>query len=123
MALVKNSMPLCHVCGCLMKRTRIKPISDKQKKRKFEWLKVTIKKATDLGFLCQWCGQTGSLNHSFNPLGGHHIIKRRYRIDTYENCFICHWATCHDYLERHPLIKLEYPDKNEVGILAKYKGE
>ncbi len=84
----------------LKRKTPIKRTpSPKQREKNKIWKEIVIRKADDLYGICQWCNQWGSLYADFNPLGGHHIIRRsRGRIDTYENCYICHWATCHSVI-------------------------
>ncbi len=57
------------------------------------------------------------MNDSYNPLIGHHIIKRRYGNHTIENCFLVHVVICHCSADK---VELEYPDKGEVGIMYKY---
>jgi len=76
-----------------VKKTRIKPISDKQKLKNMEWRKITLLKWASLGRKCQWCGAFVR-----NP-SGHHIIKRRFNIHTKENCYVCHELPCHRFIE------------------------
>jgi hypothetical protein len=95
-------------------KTQIKQVSERQKIINREWSKVVQQKCKDLNYICQWCGKEGLPSKSGihrNCLTGHHIIKRRFGIHTYENAFICHWR-CHDFIETHN-IKVEiYPTKS-----------
>ena len=89
-----------------MKKVRINPISDKQKEKNKQWKAITDRKVKDLNNICQWCGRFGWL------LDGHHIIKRRYGIDTYENCYICH-RLCHGFIEDNNVDVRIYKSKEE----------
>lgn len=80
----------------------INRISRKQQAQNKTWREVTRHKAANLDFICQWCGQHGTFEDDYNPLSGHHIIKRsKGRIDTYWNCYVAHWTTCHEFIENH----------------------
>ena len=101
-----------HKQAYLTKRTPIKHTSNKQKEKNKHWKEVTNQKASDLHYLCQWCGKLGDMlimDTSF-CLDGHHIIKRRYNIHTYKNCYICH-RLCHCFIEDHNIDVGVYPNK------------
>lgn len=87
-------------------------ISDKQRIINAEWKAITDQKAKDLNNVCQWCGLKGSRNDPFNPLDGHHILKRSYNIHTYENCYVCHRVSCHRFIEDNNIDIRECPDKH-----------
>ena len=98
-------------------KTKLKtktPINQKSQKQKYidsEWHKNVQQKCIDLDFTCQWCGKKGlptKAGLSRNCLTGHHIIKRRFGIHTYENVYICHW-NCHDWIETHNIKVERYP--------------
>jgi len=76
----------------------LNPVSDRQRAINALWKAITDQKAKDLNYTCQWCHLPGRRDDPFNPLEGHHIIKRRYNIHTYENCFVCH-RLCHNFIE------------------------
>lgn len=87
-------------------RKRIKPISDKQKIKNALWNKITNGRCEKLGYICEYCGKRGQRINSeaLDWLDGHHIQRRsRGRIDTEENCYICH-RVCHSYIEDHNII-------------------
>jgi hypothetical protein len=97
----------------LQGKKKLNPFTEKQRAIQLEWSKVVQQKSKDLNFICQWCGRQGQPTKagiSRNCLTGHHIIKRRFGIHTYENAFICHWL-CHDYIETHGVNVVEYPSK------------
>ena len=97
----------------LQAKKRINKITLKQKLMNEEWSKNVKQKCKDLNFICQWCGLKGlptSAGLSRNCLTGHHIIKRRFGINTYENVYVCHW-TCHDFIETHAIKVEVYPNK------------
>ena len=75
-------------------------VSDKQRLINAKWKAITDQKAKNLNYICQWCHLPGRRDDAFNPLDGHHIIKRRYNIHTYMNCLLCH-RLCHQALELH----------------------
>ncbi len=79
-------------------RRRINLISPKQKEKNKHWKEITARKADDLYGICQWCNQWGSLYGDFNPLDGHHTIKRRHNRNEYEDCYLCH-RLCHSFIE------------------------
>jgi len=100
-----------------MRRTRLKPISEKQRAKNAHWKEVTDRKAEDLGYICQWCGLVGSrvLDDDWAHLDGHHVIKRRYNVNTPENCYVCH-RLCHQFIggenpEHTPIDVRVYPSK------------
>lgn len=95
-----------------MKRTPLRKKSKKQTEKDKHWKEVTNQKAKDLSFRCQWCGQLGTRVWNENPwqyLSGHHKIKRRFNIHTYENCYLCHVLPCHHFLETLGVDVREYP--------------
>ena len=100
---LKSSTPL-------KARKRLNPISDRQRERNAKWKKITDQKALNLNHICQWCGKLGRRDDPFNPLEGHHIIKRSYRIDTWENCYLCH-RLCHSFIEDNSIDVREFPNK------------
>ncbi len=95
----------------LKTRKPINKISVKQRERNKQWNETTDNKCVATGFICQWCGKPGKRDGNINSLTGHHIIKRRYRIDTRENCYIAHWQPCHDFIEIHSIDVRVYPNK------------
>jgi hypothetical protein len=94
----------------LKSHKKINSISAKQRERNKNWREITDKKCVDTGFICQWCGEYGKRDDDFNPLDGHHIKKRRYMIDTYENDFICH-RLCHQFIEDNGIKVEVYSNK------------
>ena len=94
-----------------VRKTRLRPISDKQRAKNAHWNEVTISKCYEVGFICQWCGQPGQRNDNtrFDYLDGHHIIKRRFNIHTKENCYIVHRAPCHGEVDITDV--LQYPNR------------
>ena len=97
----------------MRKRSPIKPVSDKQMERNRIWKEVSDERAYELNMRCEWCGRYGSrvLDDPWLHLDGHHIIKRRYRDDTKENCYICHRLPCHREIEDNNINVREYPNK------------
>lgn len=95
----------------LKSKKHINKASERQKERNRIWSEVTNQKITDLNFHCEWCGRLGQRTGTENFLSGHHIIKRRFRIDTYENCYISHWITCHSYIENNGIDVRIFPNK------------
>jgi len=81
-----------------MRNSTIKPISKKQAAKNREWSAITIDRIERLGEICEWCGGWGWRGHPWNPLEGHHMIKRRHNIHTEANCFVCH-KFCHNEIE------------------------
>lgn len=87
-----------------MKRTRIKPISDKQKEKNRIWNKITDEVCEELGYICQYCGKKGqrTVPERFDYLDGHHIIKRSQGGRNVKgNCCIAHRIPCHRYIDDH----------------------
>ena len=74
-----------------MNKSRLRPISDKQKEKNKRWKAITDQKARDLNYICQWSGGLGHREdpESLSYLDGHHIVPRRYNIHTYDNCYLC----------------------------------
>lgn len=95
----------------LKARKRLNPISDKQRERNALWKEITDQKAKDLDYICQWCGLPGKRDYGYAHLDGHHTIKRRYRIDTPEICYVCHQIGCHPFIEEHNIDVRIYPNK------------
>lgn len=97
-----------------MKKSRINPISKKQRIRNKLWAEITDQLCLELKYTCQYCGKLGqrdNLGNLWTYLDGHHIFKRsRGRLDTKENCYPCH-RHCHEEIER----------KNIVVSLGDYK--
>ncbi len=83
-------------------------VSTKQKVINELWREITDQKAKDLNYICQWCHLPGRRDDDFNPLDGHHTIKRRFGIHTYKDCFICH-RLCHNFIEENNIDVSEYP--------------
>lgn len=86
-----------------MKKSRIKPVSDKQKVKNALWNKITDDVCEELGYICQYCGGMGQRNHPDDPwtyLDGHHMVKRRYNISTKEVCYPVHRLPCHEEIGR-----------------------
>ena len=83
-----------------MRNSTLNPISKKQQTRIDNWSIVTNDRIKRLDNLCEWCGLWGSRKHEFNPLEGHHMIKRRFHNDLESNCFVCH-RRCHEYIGLH----------------------
>ena len=73
-----------------MKKSRIKPISDKQKEINKLWNGITDERCLDENFICQWSGEWGHRGDPEDPnyLDGHHIIPRRFNVHTKKNCYI-----------------------------------
>jgi len=82
-----------------VKRTRIKPISDKQKKKLQEWAIIKEGRCVELyqkyGYVpCEYCkGEVNFIKDSLWCADPHHIDKDRNN-NTMENCYICH-RICH----------------------------
>ena len=83
-----------------MKRSRINPISAKQKEKNRIWKGVTDARCCKLNFVCEYCGKDGQRQtlDRWDYLDGHHIIKRRFNDNTSGNCYICH-RLCHQEIE------------------------
>lgn len=80
-----------------MKRTRINPISDKQRKKNALWRKVVMTRANELRekyghIICEYSGETittlSSMGDDMNDGWGHHIDGNRNN-NTIENCYVC----------------------------------
>lgn len=89
----------------------LNPVSDRQKLINALWREITDQKAKDLNNICQWCHLPGRRDAPFNKLIGHHIIKRRYQLNTYENCFVCH-RLCHNFIEINNIDVAKHPLNN-----------
>ena len=76
----------------------LRPISKKQAAIMRKWKATTVDRAERLGGICEWCREWGSLIHKYNPLTGHHMIKRRHNDHSEANCFVCHWL-CHQEID------------------------
>ncbi len=85
-----------------MKKTRISPISKKQRAKNKWWTDVTNQRCAELNYVCQYCGKKGQRVNPDNPytyLDGHHIIKRRFNIHKKDVCYPCHRLPCHREIE------------------------
>ena len=72
----------------------INPVSDRQSKINAEWRKVSALRFVDVGGRCEICGLKGD----WRNLSAHHKIKRRFNVNTYENCqILC--GRCHSKQE------------------------
>lgn len=83
-----------------MKRSRLKPISDRQKEKNALWRLVIHSKILQIidvfGYpYCQYCGQPEG-RHELTRFDGHHIDGNRNH-NTKENCGILH-RKCHSLL-------------------------
>ena len=87
----------------------MKLITPKQQKINHNWAKVTEQRTIEEKNICQWCKQPGNRS-GWNPLTGHHIIKRRYNIHTKDNCYVVHWNE-HQYIENNSIDVSVYPNK------------
>ena len=85
-----------------LKRTRIKPISDKQGEINKLWNEVTDESVKEECYICQWCKEYGQRNDKerFDYLDGHHKIPRRFNVHTKKNCYIVH-RHCHPMADRY----------------------
>ena len=93
-----------------MEKTPLRKVSLKQAALDAEWHVITDQKAKDLGYICQWCGETLAAYCGYS-YDGHHIIKRSHgRIDTYENCYVCRRA-CHRFIEDNNIDVSKYPNQ------------
>lgn len=102
-----------HKMGQMMRKTQIKPISDKQAIKNAHWKKVTDERAEEECYLCQWCSERGQRINPDNPwtyLTGHHTIKRRYNIHTRETCYIVH-LICHGEIGDNNVDVKKYPNR------------
>jgi hypothetical protein len=92
-------------------RTKIKFITEKTREKNDEWKQIVEQKIKELGGICQWCKKLGQRKGVENFLTGHHKIKRsRGRIDTGENCYVCH-LYCHSEIEHSGIDVRIYPTK------------
>lgn len=79
-----------------MKRTRIKPVSAKQKARLAAWAKVTLARMVRVGNKCERCGER------CGRLAGHHRLpKSQGGQDTDDNCVIL-GKPCHTHVHDNP---------------------
>ena len=88
----------------LRAKTRISRQSKKQKALEIIWHEIVRQQVKRLKGRCRWCEKVGY------ALEGHHIIRRSGgRIDTDENCYVCHrW--CHiETIHRFNIDVREYP--------------
>lgn len=94
-----------------MKRTRIKPISDKQKIKNAVWRSVVLQRAMQLRekyehIICEYSGETitvlSSMGDDMNDGWGHHIDGNRNN-NTIENCYVCKYKY-HTYISDHNVI-------------------
>jgi hypothetical protein len=96
--------------------TALNPITDKQKKINATWKEITDQKSKDLDYICQWCGLPGKRDAGFNCLTGHHILKRRFGVHTYDNDFVCH-LLCHSFIEDHSVDVTKIHNSEEYKML------
>ncbi len=97
----------------LKAKKQINKISKKQAERNKLWSEITNQKIELTGHRCQWCGKLGQRTGTDNFLSGHHILKRRYHVDTLDCCYIAHWITCHQFIETHNIDVRKYKTKAE----------
>lgn len=97
----------------LKTKRNINKVSQKQRERNKNWSEVTNQKIIELGYRCQWCGGLGQRTGTMNFLSGHHIQKRRYHNDDISNVYICHWLTCHCFIEQNSIDVSVYKNKLE----------
>jgi len=90
---------------------RINPISQKQKAKNDLWSKYTEERIVELGGICEWCGKHGKRKGVDNFLSGHHKIKRRFNNYEKSNVYVCHWITCHQFIEQNGVDVTKYPNK------------
>ena len=97
----------------LKAKTRISPISDKQKERTVKWNAITDEVAEEHDFICQWCDRAGlrRTDKIWLKLDGHHIIKRWHHIDTKENCYLIHRLPCHRFIDDNNIDVRKYPNE------------
>lgn len=85
------------------KRLRFK--SPKQAIKDALWRSVTVAKWLQVGCICQWTGKP------IDVFVGHHIIKRRFNINTIENCYVCNnWYHINE-IERYNIDVREFPNR------------
>ena len=77
-----------------MRRTKINPVSDKQRRKLRLWGRITKERIAYLtekyGYpLSEYSGRPGG-DHELTILGGHHLDGNRNN-NTPENCYICQW--------------------------------
>ena len=80
-----------------MRRTPLKPVSQRQAEKNRAWRRITGELCEATGYICSWCGSKGqrTVPERLDWLTGHHIISRaRGGIYTKENCYIVH-QSCH----------------------------
>ena len=91
-----------------MKQTRLRPISDKQRKLEAKRTKVKTERIEYLvdkyGFaLCEYCGQSGSFGgDGLRTLDMHEIDGNHQNCDP-SNEYICH-RKCHSYITDHNIL-------------------
>ena len=96
-----------------MKRSKINPISAKQRIINAEWAKVKRERIKYLAdkygyFICEWSGEAGNLDdiESLYYLDAHHIDSNR-RNNTPENCYIVKRIYHTMFKQNHTQVKQE----------------
>lgn len=86
----------------MLRKTPLRKTSEKQRAKNAEWNRITDEKCRKLDFVCQWCGKKGHRDkgryEDWFYLTGHHKKKRRFNVQTKENCYLCH-LICHSEIE------------------------
>ena len=98
-----------------MKRTRLNPVSRKQREKNAEWRRITDEMCRENQYICRWCGYKGQriVPDRLDWLTGHHIVSRaRGGIYTRENCFLVH-QSCHQTITDHNIDVRIYHNKEE----------
>ena len=97
----------------IRRKTPLKPISEKGKAKAKVWENIFAIRLGKLYIkygwhICEYCGQPGRRNASFNRLDGHHIIHKSLGgKDTPDNCFVCH-RLCHDFIQLNHIDVTEF---------------
>lgn len=86
-----------------MKRSYINPVSAKQREKNKHWGEVTDERAKEENYICQVCHKKGQRDdpEGWDYLNGHHILKRRFGVNTKANCYIVHQVECHAWADEH----------------------
>ena len=102
----------------LKRKTPLRKITPKTADRNQIWKEICLWRINWIvalvGYLiCEWCGERGSLDsESFIGVWGHH--KNGDRNDTnLGNCYICHTATCHHFIQENHIDCNVYKTKKE----------
>ena len=91
-----------------MKKSRLRPISDKQRERNKDWMVIKSLKLSQ-GKRCQWCGLREGTNELWR-FDLHHKDGNR-RNNTYDNAYLCH-RVCHSFIHDHNVDVSKYPNLN-----------